>query len=192
VRILLDSIKVSDPAVLEEMATTQLSLTELHHVLSGLLDEGVPIRDLVRIVEAVTERAKQSKDQEGLLEAARSALGPAISALYAREGVLPVITLDARLERSLVESVRTGDDGSVLGVDAAVVEGLVREVRELAQQCEKQGREPVLLCASRLRPALRRLFSSATPRLGVLSINEVGPQVRLERIGVVNVVPETV
>jgi len=187
VRILLDSLKQSDPAVVEEMGAAQVTLTDLHRVLCGLLDEGVAIRDLVRIVEAVTERARQSKDLEGLLEAARAALGPAISAQYARDGVLPVITLDAAFERSLADAVRPGDDGTVLAVGAAVVEGLVREVHGLAQQIEQQGKEAVLLCASRLRPALRRLLAGAVPRLGVLSVNELGPQVKVDRIGVVNI-----
>ena len=187
VRILLDALKQSDPAVVEEMGTAQVSLTDLHRVLCGLLDEGVPVRDLVRIVEAVTDRARQSKDAEGLLEAARAALGPAISAQYAQEGVLPVITLDAAFERTLAEAVRPGDDGSVLAIAAPIVEGLVREVHGLAQQIEQQGREAVLLCASRLRPALRRLLAAAVPRLGVLSVNELGPQVKVDRIGVVNV-----
>lgn len=187
VRVLLDTLKQSDPAVVEEMGTAQVSLTELHRVLCGLLDEGVPIRDLVRIVEAVTERARVSKDYEGMLEAARSALGPAISAQYAKDGVLPVITLDPAFERTLADAVRNGDDGSVLAVTAPVVEGLVREVHGLAQQIEQQGKEAVLLCASRLRPALRRMLAAAVPRLGVLSVSELGPQVKVDRIGVVNI-----
>jgi flagellar biosynthesis protein FlhA len=188
VRVLLDMIKRTDPAVVEEMAAAQVSLTELHRVLCGLLDEGVAIRDMVRIIEAVTERARLNKDYEALLEAARVALGPAISAQYARDGVLPVITLDAALERGLSEAVRPGDAESVLAVDPGLAEGLVREVHDLTQQAEQQGREPVLLCAARLRPALRRLLGVAVPRLGILSVGELGPQVKLDRIGVVNIV----
>jgi flagellar biosynthesis protein FlhA len=188
VRILLDAVKGTDPAIVEEMAGAQVTLTDLHRVLCGLLDEGVPIRDLVRIIEAVTERARVSKDPEALLEAARTALGPAITALYAKDGALPVITFDASLERGLAESVRPGDDGTVLAVDPALAEGLVTEVQSLALQAEQTGREPVLVCTTRLRPALRRLLAAAVPRLGVLSVNELGPQVTLDRIGVVNVV----
>lgn len=188
VRVLLDSLKQTNPALVEEMGAAQVTLTDLHRVLCGLLDEGVAVRDLVRIVEAVTERARLSKDAEGLLEAARAALGPAISAQYAKDGVLPVITLDAAFERSLAEALRPSDDGSVLALAAPVVEGLVREVHDLAVQIEQQGKDAVLLCASRLRPALRRLLAVAVPRLGVLSVNELGPQVRVDRIGVVNIV----
>jgi len=189
VKTLLDSVKASDPAVIEEMGAAQLSLTDVNRVLGGLLDEGVPVRDLVRIIESVTERARQSKDPEGLLEAARAALGPAITASYAPDSAaLPVITLDAGLERSLAEAVRPGEDGTVLGIDPSLAEALVREIQALAMQAEQTGAQPVLICASRLRPSLHRLLAATVPRLGVLSVNELNPQVKIDRIGVVNVI----
>jgi flagellar biosynthesis protein FlhA len=188
VKMLLDILKASDPAVIEEMGAAQVSLVDLHRVLCGLLGEGVAVRDLTRIVEAVTERGRQSRDPEALLEAARTALGPSITAQHAREGALPVITLDAALERALVEAVRASDEGTVLAVEPALAEALVREVKGLNQQAEQAGREPVLVCASRLRSALRRLLAAAVPRMAVMSVTELGPQVRLDRIGVVNVV----
>jgi flagellar biosynthesis protein FlhA len=52
------------------------------------------VRDLVRILETLTERACISKDLEGLTEAARAALGPAISSAHASNGRLPVITIE--------------------------------------------------------------------------------------------------
>ena len=184
--------RVTDPAVIEEMGAAQVSLTDLHRVLCGLLAEGVAIRDLVRIVEAVTEQARQAKEPEALLEAARRALGPAITAAYAKDGTLPIISLDARFERQLADAVRPGDGGTVLAIEPDVVEALVREVGAIARQAEEHNRDAVLVCASRLRPSLRRLLAPALPRLGVLSVNELGPQVKLDRIGVVNVTPAEV
>ena len=192
VKTLLDSVKGTDPAVIEEMGAAQVSLTDLHRVLCGLLAEGVVIRDLVRVIEAVTEQARQAKEPEALLEAARRALGPAITAAYAKDGTLPIISLDARFERELADAVRPGESGTVLVLEPDVVETLVREVGAIARQAEENNREAVLICASRLRPSLRRLLSPALPRLGVLSVNELGPQVKLERIGVVSVTPAEV
>jgi flagellar biosynthesis protein FlhA len=192
VKTLLDSVKGTDPAVIEEMGAAQVTLTDLHRVLCGLLSEGVGIRDLVRVIEAVTEQARQAKDPEAMLEAARRALGPAITAAYAKDGTLPIMSLDARFERQLADAVRPGDGGTILAVEPDVVEALVREVGALARQAEEHNRDAVLVCASRLRPSLRRLLAPALPRLAVLSVNELGPQVRLDRIGVVNVTPAEV
>ncbi len=190
VRTLLDLVKENDPVVIEEMAAAQASLGELQRVLCDLLDEGVAIRDLARVVEAVSERARTVKDPEALLEAARGVLGPAITARYAADGKLPVITIDALVEHGLIEAVVPGDQGSVLAIDPHRAERLVREVAQLAEQAENLGRQPVLLCSSRLRPAAHRLLRGTIPRLGVMAVNEVGPQVQLDRIGVVNLVDE--
>ncbi len=192
VKTLLDSVKQTDPAVIEEMGAAQVTLTDLHRVLCGLLDEGVAIRNLVRIIEAVTEQARQAKDPEAMLESARRALGPAITAMYVKDGTLPIISLDAGFERQLADAVRPGDSGTVLVIEPDVVDALVREMGVLVRQAEENNRDPVLICASRLRPSLRRLLAPALPRLGVLSVNELGPQVKIDRIGVVSVSPAQV
>jgi flagellar biosynthesis protein FlhA len=192
VKTLLDSVKQTDPAVIEEMGAAQVTLTDLHRVLCGLLEEGVGIRNLVRVIEAVTEQARQAKDPEAMLEAARRALGPAITAMYMKDGTLPIMSLEPRFERQLADAVRPGDGGTILAIEPDVVDALVREVGAIVRQAEEHSRDPVLICASRLRPSLRRLLSPALPRLGVLSVNELGPQVKIERIGVVSVSPAQV
>ncbi|HEV2368795.1 MAG TPA: flagellar biosynthesis protein FlhA, partial [Acidimicrobiales bacterium] len=186
VKELLDLAKARDSVAVEELAGAQVSLGQFQTVLCALLDEGVPIRDLVRIVEAVTARSAQAKDTEGLVEAARLALGPSITAQYAKDKRLPVIVLDASLEQGLVDSLRTSDEGSVIGIDPGMAESLVLEVAARAQQAEQAGTNAVLVCTGRLRPALRRLVHAAAPRLPVMSVNEIGPYVRPDKIGVVN------
>ncbi|MFZ5846934.1 MAG: flagellar biosynthesis protein FlhA, partial [Actinomycetota bacterium] len=71
VRALVDSVKRSHPAVVEELTPAQLSLGEIQRVLQALLEEHVSVRDLVRIFEALSMRARVSKDLDGLVEAAR-------------------------------------------------------------------------------------------------------------------------
>jgi len=192
IRTLLDLLKETNPAVIEEMAAAQVTMSELQRVLCDLLGEGVPIRDLVRIVEAVSERARSARDPEALLEAARKALGAAITATYASDWKLAVITIDAAVERTLVEAVTPGEHGSVLAIDGRQAERLVKEVATLAEEAEQQGRRPVLLCSSRLRPSVQRLLRGAVPRLGVMAVSEVGPQVQLDRIGTVNLASDII
>ncbi len=82
VRVLTDSVREINPSAVEELVPGLLTLAEVQRVLQGLLVEGVPINDLQRIYEALSLRAKASTDPEGLIEAARSALGPAIAATH--------------------------------------------------------------------------------------------------------------
>ena len=163
-KLLLDALKGSNPVVLEEMAAANVTLGDVQGVLRGLLDEGVPVRDLVRIVESTTEQARtQQKDGDSLLEAARIALGSTIGSLFAVNGTIPIITMAPSLEQGLIASIRTGDRGRTLGIEAVVAESLVRQVAKLTQEAEARGITPVLLCATRLRLALRRLLKPSLP-----------------------------
>jgi len=186
VRLLLDGVKSTDPAVAEELTAANVSLGEVQRVLSDLLEEGVAIRDLVRILEAVSERARSTKEPEALVEAVRGALGPAISSALAADGRLPVVTFEPLVEHALLEALRAGDNGSFLALEPEQAEALAMQVASVAQAAEQRGDNPVLMCAANLRPAVRRLIRNIAPGLPVLSYSELSPQLRVETIGVVN------
>jgi flagellar biosynthesis protein FlhA len=186
VRMLMDVVKRSHPSVVEELSPVMLSIGEVQRVLQALLAEQVPIRDLVRIFEAMSLRARAGTDVEGLVEAVRATLGQAVAAPYLLEGRLPVLTLDPRLEQTLLESVRPAEAGSFLLLDGAGVEALLGEVSRALDAAEQAGRSPVLVCSPQIRSALRRLLRTALPRLAVLSYGEVGSGLNIDTIGVVN------
>ncbi|WP_149203343.1 flagellar biosynthesis protein FlhA [Actinotalea subterranea] len=187
VRVLTEGVKQVNPSVVDELIPNLLTLGEVQRVLQGLLAEQVAVRDLGRIYEGLTLRAKVSTDPEGLVEAARASLGPALAAPHATDGVLRVLTLDPVLEQSLLESVRPGDGGSQLLLDPARADRILTTLRTLAAQGEASGREAVLVCAPALRPALRRTVVLAVPRLPVLSYSEAtGAGLQIETVGVVS------
>jgi flagellar biosynthesis protein FlhA len=186
VKMLIDVVKQSDPVVVDELNGANVTTGEIQRVLQMLLDEGVAIRDLVRIFEVVSERARVTKDLEQIVEAVRTSLGPAISAAHARGGKLPVITLEPLVEHALAESLRTGDHGSYLAIEPQIAEQFALAVAREAESAEMKGIEPALVCATQLRPSLRRLLHAAAPRLPVLAYTELGQQLELETIGVVN------
>jgi flagellar biosynthesis protein FlhA len=187
VKALIDMVKTTHPVVVEELTPTPLSLGEVQRCLQSLLAERVCIRDLVRIFEAMSSRARASTDPDGLLEAARTALGPAISATHAVDGRLPVITFDPLLEQTLLESLRTGESGAFLLLDPAYAERLALEAARLAERAEQAGDHPVLVCAQPLRLPLHRLVEAAAPSLPVLSYSELGSQLSITPVGAVNV-----
>lgn len=183
-KLLLDAVKASNPVVLEEMTAANLTLGDVQLVLRGLLEDGIPVRDLVRILEALVEQARtQQKDGDSLLEAGRIALASTISSLYSIDGILPIITIEPSLEQSLLETVRLGERGRTLVVDPSVAESLVRQVATKVAAAESRGSTPVVLCATRMRPALRRMLKPSLPRLPVVAAAEVVPSLRLETVG---------
>ena len=187
VRVLTEGVKQVNPSVVDELIPGLLTLGEVQRVLQGLLAEEVAIRDLSRIYEALTLRAKVSTEPERLVEAARMALGPALTAQYAHDGRLRVVTLDPALEQSFVEQLRPTETGTQLLVDPVRLDAVLDQLRAAVSRGEASGQPVVLVCAPALRPALHRLVSLAMPRLAVLSYGEVtGTGVQIESVGVVN------
>ena len=92
------------------------------------------------------------------------------------------------IEHALADALRQGDHGSFLALDPAFAEQLARAVAQEAETAEMRGVEPVFVCATQLRTALRRLLRAAAPRLPVLAYTELGNQLELETLAVVNLV----
>jgi flagellar biosynthesis protein FlhA len=192
VRALLDLVKRTHPSVVEELTPSQLSVGEVQRVLQALLAEQVPIRDLVRIFEAMSLRAKSGTDVDGLVAAVRTVLGPAICATHLQDGRLAVLTFDPVLEQSLLEAVRQSEQGWFLLLDGARVEAIVTDAVRATEAAERSGRSPVLVCSPQLRAAVRRLIAPTVPRLAVLSYNEVPTGLTIDAMGVITGAPVAV
>src|SRR5215213_643734 len=187
VKVLVEMVRRSHPAVVDELTPALLSLGEVQRVLQALLDEGVSIRDLVRIFEALSLRAKVSTDLDGLVEAVRAALGAAISHPYVTDDErLHVITLDPSFEQRLLEAVRQTEGGQVLALDGHTVDLLVRGCTDLLDDAERMNLSPVLVCSPQVRAALSRLVRQVLPRLTVISYSEVSRTAQIESLGVVS------
>jgi flagellar biosynthesis protein FlhA len=188
VRVLTEGVRQVNPAAVEELTPALLSLAEVQRVLQGLLAEQVPINDLPRIYESLSLRAKVSTDPEGLVEAARAALGPALLASHLDGDNLRVIMIDPLLEQSMLEGLRPSDQGTQILMNQSALESVLGSVRESVERIEANGQSAVLVCAPALRPAIRRLVSAQSDGLPVLSYQEVtSANVVIETVGVVRV-----
>ncbi|HEY9563289.1 MAG TPA: flagellar biosynthesis protein FlhA [Nocardioides sp.] len=186
VRMLTDVLKKTHPVVVEELTPTQLSLGEVQRVLQGLLDEGVTVRDLVRIFEALSLKAQATKEPEALVEAARTALGPAIVAPYAVNGTVNVISLDPLLEQRMLEALRMTEAGAVIALDAATGQQVLTEILRIATEAENQDLRPVLVCSPQIRAGVRRMVQPSMERLPVLSYSELISTANVRSVGVVS------
>jgi len=191
VRTLLDRLKETNAAVVEEVVPDALSLGEIQRVLQSLLSEGVPIRDLGTIVEAIGDKARTTRDTSLLSEYARQALGRAITAPHLDEQLrLQAITLDPSIEQEVSTSITQTTDGEYLAMDPpraqAIVNALRTQVEHASARPGRAGRAPVVLCSARIRRHLRRLIAQAQPHLAVCSYNEIAPGINVETIGVIH------
>jgi flagellar biosynthesis protein FlhA len=186
VRLLTEGLKAVNPSVVDELIPSVLTLGEVQRVLCGLLQEQVPIRDIARIYESLSLKAKQTTNPEQLIEAARMAIAPAITARHARDGIIRVLTIDPVFEQQLLEGLRQGEEGSQILLDPSRLEMFLRSYAALRSKAEETGQTVVLVCAPALRPALYRTVSLQVPHAVVMSYPEVtGAGIRIETVGVV-------
>jgi flagellar biosynthesis protein FlhA len=186
VQQLLDHLKRTHPALVNELVPAQLTLGQVQRVLQNLLAEGISIRNLAGILEKVSDYAAVTKNPDELSEYARRALGPQLVRPFQTEGgALRAITLDPRLEQQLAQGVRQTPTEVALVVEP----GLARHVMERLSKCVQQmlaaGHPPVVLCAPQLRLAFRRFFEHAFGELAVLSYAEIPPRVQIQPAAVI-------
>ncbi|WP_104194817.1 flagellar biosynthesis protein FlhA [Cryobacterium sp. M25] len=186
VRMLTEGVRLVNPSAVEDLIPGLLSLAEVQRVLQGLLAEQIPINDLPRIYESLSLRAKVSNDPEGLIETARQALGPALTAQYLDDGLLRVIMIEPTLEQSMLEGMRPSDQGTQIMLEPNRVDAILGSLKEALGKVEAAGLSAVLVCAPALRPAIRRLVSAQSGGISVLSYQEVtSANVAIETVGVV-------
>ena len=185
VRLLTDVVKRTHPNVVDELTPALLSLGEVQRVLQQLLEEGIAIRDLVRIYEALSLKAAQTKDVDALVDAARTALGPAVVAPYVAGGTVHVLSFDPVFEQRLLESLRHGEQGATLVLDPVTAQTIIGGLAQHLVQAENHNIRPVLVCAPQLRAAVRRLVRPAIDRLAVLAYPELSGTAQVRSVGVV-------
>jgi flagellar biosynthesis protein FlhA len=187
VKQLLDQLKETNEAVVTEVVPDVLSLGEIQRVLQALLSEGISIRDLGTIVEAVGDKARITRDPGLLAEYGRQALGRAITAPHLdAQQTLRAITLDPAIEQEVATSITQTTDGEYLAMEPARAQAVLTALRTQSDHAAARiGVRPVLLCSARVRRHLRRLVEHAVPHLSVCSYNEIAPGINVETIGVV-------
>ncbi|MCD2515610.1 flagellar biosynthesis protein FlhA [Massilia sp. G4R7] len=180
VQALLDHLGKESPKLVDELVPKVVSLSTLQKVLQNLLQEGVHIRDMRTIIEALSEYAGQTQDPTELTAMVRVALGRAIvQQLFPGTNELSVMTLDNRLERLLMQAMGAGGDGT--GIEPGLADTIAQQAANAAQQQEQLGHTPVLLVPAPLRVLLSRFLRRAVPQLKVLSHNEV-PETKTIRV----------
>ena len=175
---LLQKLARMSPKLAEELVPGTLTINQLLGVLKNLLSEGVPIRDIRSIAEAIAAQAVRSKDPAALSAAARVALGRTIfQQISGNAASLPVITLEPQMEQVLMKSLQRGGaagaEADDIVLEPSLAERLQRAMNEAAQRQEVQGKAPVLLVPAPLRAVLARFMRHTNRATRVISYQEI-------------------
>ncbi len=185
VQEMVETLKKTHPALVDDIVPTKISLGTLHRVLQRLLRERIPIRDLVTILEALGDSADTTKDPEALTEHVRRSLSNVIARLYSEpDSSVRGITMGPRLEQALTGlfSPRTAQPGvALLSPDALA--RMLRDLNEMSQAYSSEGRPVPLVTPPSLRVGVRRLIEPVLPSLPVISLAELPTAVNLHSVG---------
>ena len=171
---LLDALEPAAPALVREVAR-QLPPATLAEVLRRLVEEGVSIRPLRTVLEALLEAGPERRPA-ALAEAARRALRRHIGHRCAGGGPLAALLLDPHAE----ETVRAALAGEALALDPAVAAALLDALGEQVRALEEP---PVVLASPDVRRALRGLVAPRFPRIAVLAYEELPPELPVRPVG---------
>jgi flagellar biosynthesis protein FlhA len=180
VQVLLDNLKRTQPALVNDLVPGTLNLGQVQKILQNLLAEGVPIRNLVTILDRIADAALTNKNTDELGELSRRVLGSElVTPLSNDEGVLTPITLESWLEEELAKGVRQGPSETVLVLTPLVAQHITHHLGRALQPAVAEGRVPVLLCSGVLRLGLRKFFGPSYPELKFIAYEELPPRLRV-------------
>jgi flagellar biosynthesis protein FlhA len=184
---LIDELKKTSPAVVDELIPSQMKLVEVQQILQLLLREQVPIRNLGPILETLGEYAPRTKDPMLLTEYVRHRLARAISNRYRdRQGRMYVVTLDPAIEDRVRAGLEHGERGLTVRMSPQAIEATCRVISAEVEKLTVANHPPVILVSPQIRAGLKQLTAGQLPRLVVLSYNEVTRDTQIESMGLVS------
>lgn len=184
---LVENIKKTSPELVEEAFPNVVSYGLFQKILTSLLKEGVPIKDLETIIETIMETISDTglpvKDVDSMIENIRAALKRTITRMYCEDGSMKVITMDAELERTMVGCLSKGERGYYLALSPDVLQSLVNQVTVQLKKFSGLSQSPVILTSQVMRVHFYRLIDQFYPNVRVLSFNEISNNVQIQSIG---------
>lgn len=184
---LVENTKKTSPELIEEAFPNFINYSLFQKILTSLLKEGVPIKDLETIIETALESISETglpvKDVDGLIEHIRTALKRTITRLYCEDGSMKVLTMDSELERTMVSCLSKGERGYYLALNPDVLQSLINQITVQLKKFNSLSQNPVILTSQVMRVHFYRLIDQFYPNVRVLSFNEIANNVQIQSIG---------
>lgn len=181
---LLDNLSKHAPKAVEELTPGVLGLGTVQKVLQNLVRENVSIRDLLTIVESLSDYGQGVKNPEALTEYVRERLARTVVKPYMdSQGALPIITLDPTVEQTLQDALRHTESGAYLALNPGTAQKLIQQINQSVESAVNTDGQPVVLASPMTRPHLAQLITRFLPNVPVLSQAEIPSDIRLSSAG---------
>ncbi len=181
---LIDELKQTQPAVVDELIPDAMSLAEVQGILQLLLREQVPLRQLALILETLGDYAGRTKDPILLTEYVRHRLARQICTRYRDdEGQLFVVALDPAMEDRIRAGFEHTDRGLFVRMSPQAVEATCNAISKELPKLTTAHHTAIILVSPQIRAALKQIADNHLPQLVVMSFNEVTRDTKIVTVG---------
>lgn len=192
VSLLVDEVKKSNPILVDEVLTSgkgKFTYGDIEKVLKGLLAEQISIRNMVVILETITNYGNITNNPWELIEKVREALGLQICLQYADDKKkLHVVNLSQEWAQKFLDQAVYPPDMSkpYSALDPVDGRNLLKSINTAFEKVQGMGLMPILLCPSVVRQLVRHTVERDMDGIVVLSEKEImaaGKDVELVVLG---------
>ncbi len=180
---LLENVKKLSPELVEEAIPNIISYANFQKILYNLLKEGIPIRDMVTILETIVDAGTSTKDMDMVTENIRIALKRTITRKFCEAGQLKVLTLDSEVEKVILSSLTRSEQGIYLALSPDVIQRIIGQLSELLKKFSSFSQPPVILTSHVIRLYFYRMVEQFYPHIEVLSFSEIANDVQIQALG---------
>ena len=187
---LLDFAARGVPKLVEEVVPKVVTIHQFTDVLRRLVQEGISIRDVKTILDALSEWGRIEKDPVTLTEYVRSSIKRYISFRYTGgRDTLYVYLLDPEIEDVIRGAIRRTQTGSFLSLDPSIAHDILDAVRREIANLPPSAQKPVVITDMELRRFVRKMVELEFPTLSVLSYQELAPELNVQPVGRITMRP---
>ena len=185
---LLDKLKSEYPVIVED--TLRIApIGVIQKVLKALLKDHIPIKDMLSILEALSDIAEVSKNLDMIVEHVRTALARAITSLYVDEGGrLNFYVMEPAAQQKLIDAVQYKDGAYHLMINVAQTSSIVQALRHEKEKRPMSQHGEMVLC---VEPSLRKFIANICANFAidivVLSFAEISANTPFETVGVIEI-----
>lgn len=180
---LVENMKSKSPELVEELIPGTISYGNFQKILTNLLKEGIPVKDMETIMETIVDAALTVKDLDSVTEHIRVALKRTITRKFCEGGSMKVITLDADLEKNIITSLTSGEQGMYLALSPDTMQAVITQLGEEIKKFGSFSQPPVILTSQVVRVHVYHLVEQFYPNVYVLSFNEINNNIQIQAVG---------
>ncbi|MDX9814554.1 MAG: flagellar biosynthesis protein FlhA [Sulfurimonadaceae bacterium] len=184
VQTLIDKIKSDYPVIVDDVLKVA-SIGLIQRVLKALLQEKIPLKDMLGILETIADIAEYTKNVDIITEQVRARLSRIITQMYtSSDGVIRLLTFDTPTEQLLLEKSTERDGMRTLALNVSEINGLIQATSTKAAELLQKGVSPVIIIVDpQIRRSIAEIFERFSLDIVTLSHAEIDSAATFEVMG---------